>query len=47
LPVTNGAPPSITFIGGKLYSEATITAFAKLFQQLTHFEQKHPVMFMK
>ena len=47
LPVTNGAPPSITFIGGKLYSEATITAFAKLFQQLTQFEQKHPVMFMK
>ena len=47
LPITNGAPPSITFIGGKLYSEATITAFAKLFQQLTHFEQKHPVMFMK
>ena len=47
LPVTNGAPPSITFIGGKLYSEATITAFAKLFQQLTHFEQKHPAMFIK
>jgi len=45
LPVTGGAPPSITFIGGKLYSEATITAFAKKFQQLTHYEQKHPVMF--
>jgi len=46
LPVTGGSPPSITFIGGKLYSEATITAFAKKFQQLTHYEQKHPVMFM-
>jgi hypothetical protein len=29
------APPSITFIGGKLYSEATITAFANKFQQIT------------
>ena len=45
LPVTGGAPPSITFIGGKLYSEATIAAFAKKFQQLTHYEQKHPAMF--
>jgi hypothetical protein len=26
---------SITFIGGKLYSEATITAFANKFQQIT------------
>lgn len=47
MPVTGGAPPSITFIGGKLYSEAIITAFAKKFQQLTHYEEKHPVMFMK
>ncbi len=42
---TDGAPPSITFIGGKLYSEATITAFAKEFQQLTKYNSAHPVMF--
>jgi Asp-tRNA(Asn)/Glu-tRNA(Gln) amidotransferase A subunit family amidase len=42
-----GAPPSITFIGGKLYSEATIAAFAKKFQELTHYEQQHPPMFTK
>lgn len=42
-----GAPPSITFIGGKLYSEATITAFAKKFQQLTKYNQQHPEMFKK
>jgi Asp-tRNA(Asn)/Glu-tRNA(Gln) amidotransferase A subunit family amidase len=41
------APPSITFIGGKLYSEAIITGFAKKFQQLTHYEQQHPPMFSK
>lgn len=41
------SPPSITFIGGKLYSEAIITAFAKKFQQLTHYEQQHPPMFSK
>ena len=46
-PATNGAPPSITFIGGKLYSEATITAFAKMFEQLTHYNEKHPLMFLK
>ncbi len=45
LPVMGGAPPSITFLGGKLYSEATLAAFAKKFQQLTHYEQKHPAMF--
>jgi Asp-tRNA(Asn)/Glu-tRNA(Gln) amidotransferase A subunit family amidase len=39
------APPSITFIGGKLYSEAVIAAFAKKFQQMTHYEQQHPPMF--
>ena len=45
---TNGiAPPSITFIGGKLYSEAIITSFAKKFQQLTKYEQQHPAMFSK
>ena len=42
-----GAPPSITFIGGKLYSEAIIAAFAKKFQQLTHYQQQHPLMFTK
>ncbi len=41
------APPSITFIGGKLYSEAIIAAFAKKFQELTHYEQQHPPMFTK
>jgi Asp-tRNA(Asn)/Glu-tRNA(Gln) amidotransferase A subunit family amidase len=44
---TNGAPPSITFIGGKLYSEATITAFAKRFEQLTKYNAEHPEMFKK
>jgi hypothetical protein len=39
------APPSIT-IGGKLYSEATITAFANKFQQIT-YQQQHPPMFTK
>lgn len=42
-----GAPPSITFIGGKLYSEAIIAAFAKKFQQITHYQQQHPAMFTK
>ena len=41
------APPSITFIGGKLYSEATIAAFAKKFQNLTHYQQQHPPMFTR
>ena len=40
-----GAPPSITFIGGKLYSEALIVAFANKFQQITHYHQQHPPMF--
>jgi len=47
LPTAGGAPPSITFIGGKLYSEATITAFAKKFEQLTGYNKKHPAMFSK
>jgi Asp-tRNA(Asn)/Glu-tRNA(Gln) amidotransferase A subunit family amidase len=42
-----GAPPSITFIGGKLYSEAIIAAFAKKYQQLTHYQLQHPPMFTK
>jgi Asp-tRNA(Asn)/Glu-tRNA(Gln) amidotransferase A subunit family amidase len=41
------APPSITFIGGKLYSEATIAAFANKFQQITLYQQQHPPMFTK
>ena len=47
MPVTGGAPPSITFIGGKLYSEAVIAAFAKKFQQITNYHQMHPTMFTK
>ena len=47
MPTTGSAPSSITFIGGKLYSEATITAFAARFQQITHYEQQHPAMFRK
>lgn len=43
----NGAPPSITFIGGKLYSEAIITAFAKKFEQLTGYNKEHPSLFLK
>jgi Asp-tRNA(Asn)/Glu-tRNA(Gln) amidotransferase A subunit family amidase len=43
----NGSPESITFIGGKLYSEATITAFAKKFQLLTNYHMQHPEMFKK
>ena len=42
-----GAPPSITFIGGKLYSEAIIAAFANKFQQITYYQQQHPPMFTK
>ncbi|MEO6404849.1 MAG: amidase [Ferruginibacter sp.] len=41
------APPSITFIGGKLYSEAIIAAFAGRFQQLTLYHQQHPPMFIR
>ncbi|WP_395051398.1 amidase [Flavobacterium sp.] len=44
---SGGAPPSITFLGGKLYSEAIIAAFAKKFQELTHYEQQQPPLFTK
>ncbi|MBC7535115.1 MAG: amidase [Ferruginibacter sp.] len=47
IPAAGAAPPSITFIGGKLYSEAVITAFAKKFQQITRYEKQHPLMFTK
>ena len=43
----NGSPASITFIGGKLYSEATIAAFGKKFQSLTDYHLQHPAMFIK
>jgi len=43
----DGSPASITFIGGKLYSEAVITAFAKRFQLLTNYQMQHPEMFKK
>jgi Asp-tRNA(Asn)/Glu-tRNA(Gln) amidotransferase A subunit family amidase len=42
-----GVARRITFIGGKLYSEATITAFANKFQQITLYQQQHPPMFTK
>ncbi len=42
-----GAPASITFIGGKLYSEAIITAFAKKFEEMTKYNLQHPAMFTK
>ncbi len=45
--VPDGSPASITFIGGKLYSEAVITAFAKRFQLLTNYQMQHPEMFKK
>lgn len=47
MPLAGNAPPSITFIGGKLYSEAIITAFAKKFQDLTRYQLQHPPMFAK
>ncbi|WP_018612029.1 amidase [Segetibacter koreensis] len=43
----DGSPTSITFIGGKLFSEAAITAFAKKFQLLTNYHLQHPEMFKK
>jgi len=47
MPTAGTAPASITFIGGKLYSEAIIAAFAKKHQQVTGFEEQHPLMFIK
>ena len=41
----DGVPSSITFIGGKLYSEATIAAFARKYQQLTGHHLQHPPRF--
>lgn len=39
-----GTPKSITFIG-KLFDEATLIAFAKLYQDATDYHKKHPLMF--
>ena len=40
----NGMPSAITFIG-YLYSEATLLAFAKAYQDATEFNKLHPRMF--
>ncbi|UCG27532.1 MAG: amidase [Bacteroidales bacterium] len=40
----NGEPTSISFIGN-LYDEATILAFARLYQLETNFEDSHPPLF--
>ncbi|MBE0551649.1 MAG: amidase [Ignavibacterium sp.] len=39
-----GTPTSITFIG-RLFDEGRLIAFAKLFQDATHFHLKHPEIF--
>jgi len=39
-----GKPTSISFLGN-LYDEATILAIAKLFQEATDFDEKHPEKF--
>jgi Asp-tRNA(Asn)/Glu-tRNA(Gln) amidotransferase A subunit family amidase len=39
-----GKPTSISFLGN-LYDEATILAVAKLFQEATDFDEKHPEKF--
>ena len=40
----NGSPASISFIGN-LYDEASILAVARLFQEATDFDEKHPPLF--
>jgi Asp-tRNA(Asn)/Glu-tRNA(Gln) amidotransferase A subunit family amidase len=40
----NGMPASISFIG-KHFGEATLLAFAKVYQQQTGFHLKHPQLF--
>ena len=40
----NGSPTSISFIGN-LYDEASILAVARLFQEATDFDEKHPTLF--
>ncbi|MBF8964838.1 amidase [Pontibacter sp. FD36] len=39
----NGMPTTITFMG-KLYGEAKVLALAKLYQDLTNFDEQHPPM---
>jgi Asp-tRNA(Asn)/Glu-tRNA(Gln) amidotransferase A subunit family amidase len=41
----NGSPASITFLGGKLYSEAEVAAFGAYFQKLTNYHLQHPPLF--
>jgi Asp-tRNA(Asn)/Glu-tRNA(Gln) amidotransferase A subunit family amidase len=38
----DGAPGSISFIGGRLYEEALLLAFAKAFQDATPYNKQHP-----
>jgi Asp-tRNA(Asn)/Glu-tRNA(Gln) amidotransferase A subunit family amidase len=40
----NGLPTNITLVGN-LYSEATLLAVAKAFQDATDFEEQHPAIF--
>jgi Asp-tRNA(Asn)/Glu-tRNA(Gln) amidotransferase A subunit family amidase len=42
---TNGSPLSITLVG-KLYDEASILAAAKVFQDKTDHNKKHPEKFL-
>jgi Asp-tRNA(Asn)/Glu-tRNA(Gln) amidotransferase A subunit family amidase len=41
----SGMPTTITFIG-KLFGEAELLAFAKLYQDITPHEEKHPTAFL-
>ena len=38
----DSSPGSISFIGGRLYSEALLLAFAKAFQDATPYNKQHP-----
>ena len=40
----DGIPTSITFVG-RLFDEGRLIAFAKLYQDVTHFNKKHPPHF--
>jgi Asp-tRNA(Asn)/Glu-tRNA(Gln) amidotransferase A subunit family amidase len=42
----NGMPTTITFMG-QLYGEANVLALAKLYQELTDFDDKHPPMALR
>jgi Asp-tRNA(Asn)/Glu-tRNA(Gln) amidotransferase A subunit family amidase len=41
----DGGPGSISFIGGRLYGEALLLAFAKAFQDATPYNKQHPKTF--